>query len=459
MKIDDMSSSTVIENIKELEILAGAVLKLKNNSRPRRPIFIEFCGTPKSGKSSCINSLNIFLKRNGFKTKVLAERAGICPVKDKFDPFFNIWTTCSAIAELSEYFSNEAKNVDVIIADRAIFDGLVWFRWMKMNGFMDEDNFTSIAQFLLMQKWRSLVDLIFIFKASPSVSMDREYANLLTRKTGSIMNNKTLETYNDAIDATVEYHKDQFLKVDIIDTTGKNQNTVSYEATKTILGILKDITTERIGYIEQSKLKNFNEKTFFNFGDLDSENLKLKFNYRDEVEDNEMLVQPIPILTITDKKRDKVLVLKKKDKSLSKDSPEKDKLLVYSGGHIRKEDAIGKSDNFLSIARNALSREIKEELDISIVPELKNPLCIWFKENEKSKKHLAVLFIYEADFDFINIKLDTYEFVQKKGKSKSGQVFDFHELEKEYENLEDWSKIILQEVFDLNFGSQAKLFD
>ena len=72
--------------IQELEELAKLVLQAKKTARPRRPIVIEFCGTPKAGKSSCVSSLNLFLKRNGFKTKVLSERASgkssvSCPLK------------------------------------------------------------------------------------------------------------------------------------------------------------------------------------------------------------------------------------------------------------------------------------------------------------------------------------------------------------------------------------------
>lgn len=51
------------ENIAKLEKLAQEVLQLKNIHRQRRPIVIEFCGSPKAGKTSSINSLNIFLKR------------------------------------------------------------------------------------------------------------------------------------------------------------------------------------------------------------------------------------------------------------------------------------------------------------------------------------------------------------------------------------------------------------
>ena len=106
--------------IVELEKLAKLILKTKKEVRAKRPIVMEFCGTPKSGKSSCVSSLNLFLKRNGFKTKVLEERASICPISDKFNPSFNLWNFFSSTAELLENFISKSEELDVIICDRGI---------------------------------------------------------------------------------------------------------------------------------------------------------------------------------------------------------------------------------------------------------------------------------------------------------------------------------------------------
>jgi hypothetical protein len=83
------------KNIAELEELAAQIIKLKKSVIPRRPIVIEFCGSPKAGKLSCISSLAMFLRRNGIRTIVFSERGAICPIRNKFDPSFNIWAGCS----------------------------------------------------------------------------------------------------------------------------------------------------------------------------------------------------------------------------------------------------------------------------------------------------------------------------------------------------------------------------
>ena len=57
--------------------------------------------------------------------------------------------------------------------------------------------------------------------------MDREYANLLTRKTGSIMNKNILSEYNQAINQTVTNSKGMFKNIDTIDTGSHTQNEVN----------------------------------------------------------------------------------------------------------------------------------------------------------------------------------------------------------------------------------------
>ena len=126
------------EIIYELQEKAAFVLKLKKSRRQKRPIVIEFSGSPKSGKTSCINSLNLFLKRNGFSVRIIQERAGVCPVTDKQNPMFNLWTACSSLAGMIGILENKNEITDVVILDRGIFDSPhfpVFFRLKPRLGF------------------------------------------------------------------------------------------------------------------------------------------------------------------------------------------------------------------------------------------------------------------------------------------------------------------------------------
>jgi len=446
------------KKIKELEELADQILELKRKSRPRRPIVIEFCGTPKSGKTTTISSLNIFLKRNGFKTKVLSERASVCPITNKFDFLFNVWTSNSAIAELAEYLSYHPKNLDVILADRAIFDALCWFEWQLEHEHLDEDNYNALTTYLTMKKWATAIDLIFILKTEPSKSLEREYANLLTRKFGSVMNKRVLNEFNNSITAARTKYEKYFQKIELVETTSTLQNELSYTVTKRTLEILKRVIIESIGYVDFNDISHLSQKRFFEFSELQNLSLSINFGERDEVESDNKKVQPVPIMVFTNKKHDQFLILKKKSTSLSTKSPEKDKLLIYAGGHIRKEDKVGNQD-FLKITKNAINREINEELSESFWPKEKNPSCIWLTEHTISQRHLAICFIMEIDFQKLNVDLNEYEFVQTKGTSKSGRILKIEAIKKLDTPLDSWSKIIFEKIFNIYLDEKMYLFD
>ena len=52
--------------IKELQKLAEEVLALKQEHRQKRPIVIEFSGSPKAGKTSCIKFFRIIFEEKWF---------------------------------------------------------------------------------------------------------------------------------------------------------------------------------------------------------------------------------------------------------------------------------------------------------------------------------------------------------------------------------------------------------
>jgi len=450
----EISQTEKLKIIQELEKLAEKVLALKKESVPRRPIVIEFCGSPKAGKSTCINSLELFLRRNEFRTRLLTERASVCPVKNKYDPYFNIWTVTSALAELVEILSNHSKDYDVVIMDRGIFDGLCWFVFLKDNNHLDKNNFESLESLLLMDRLKAVIDLVYIFTVTPEVSLEREYANLLTEKTGSIMQPDILNSFKESILKAAEVYKDDYQRIEIYDTSNKHQNYVNYEVTKNILEILRDNIEETVGYL---LLKDIDPKLdeFFTFEEANISDQQLEFKARSVVESNDDYLQPLPILLIKDIKNNKALIVKKNKANTSKISPESGKTLLYLGGHIRKEDMyLSRSTSLLSVAKYALSREIKEEIGIDYHPPENdvNPFCIWVRDNERSKKHLAICFVYEVDLETLKINLDKNEFMTY-GNTKSGKLVTIAELVKTKKDLESWSKILLEKYFCTDEGN------
>ncbi len=446
------------ELIKELQKLAEEVLALKLEHRQKRPIVIEFSGSPKAGKTSCINSLELFLKRNGFSVSIVQERASICPVSDKQSPMFNLWTACMSLAGLIGTLENKKNQVDVLILDRGIFDALCWFQWLVCNKKMEEDQKEVTENFLLMEELVKSIDIVFAFCVLPNVSIEREYATLLTDKLGSIMNQKVLGEYLEAIEDTISNKSSFFHKVFKIETSCKNQDEVGKEVTTITLETLKDLLMERIGYFEKNEILNdiLLSEQILSDDKLTDVLSTIKFDLRNLVEENSNYIQPIPIAVITNIEKDKVLVIKKNRSAVSLDSPERDKILLYIGGHSRYEDSTEvTSHDFISICKSTLKREIKEEIGIAIALNGIRPFYIYTPSNERSKKHLAVCFVISLDEE-IKLHLDSQELILNKGKSKSGKFLTIDEICQEPE-LEQWSEMILKQCFNTEYESNRQL--
>lgn len=430
-------------DIPMLEAIAAEILRQKRSYRSRRPIVIEFCGTPKAGKSSCISSLVLFLKRNGFKVKVLTERASVCPIDNKFDPNFNVWTACSALAELVYILSNEAKSLDVVILDRGVFDAICWFHWQNGRNYLDDHHYEVFREFFFAERWANKIDIVYILGAEPKTALDREYANLLTRKTGSVMNQRVLSSYNISIKECAELYKDKFRQIKSIKTDNIKQNDVSFDVTIDILLALDDLVSEKIGYFDKSILQNI-DKDYFYLSESTIGVESIKFDGRSEVELNENAIQPIPIAVIASLDNSQVLIVRKKNTATKRGSPERGKDLFYFGGHVRIEDSQGQNTN-VDIFKTGLVREIKEELGFDYVPEFSDPICI-IDRSKPNPNHIAICVLCRVDFNTTQFKGDGLEFRDASLKKVRQSDFRANRL-----RPERWSQTIIQQVLEWTF--------
>lgn len=436
--------SEVETAIKRLEAMADALLKAKRAVRPRRPIVIEFCGTPKAGKTSCINSLVIFLKRNGFRVKVLTERASICPINDKFDPNFNVWTACSILTEFTKIISNESKDYDVVILDRGMFDAICWFHWQLQRHHLDRMHYDIFRDFFLAERWTSKIDIVYTLMASEKTALDREYAHLLTRHLGSVMNPSVIASYNRAINDCVDLYSNLFNDVRSIDSTDLEQNEVSYRVTTDILNALDELISEKIGYFRRSDLAPNNIDSF-SLSDGLIEKVELRYAHRAEAEANGEFIQPIPVAVIASEDRSRVLIGRKSKRATSSKSAEKGKSLFYFGGHVRVEDK-GREDSNLAVLSRALQRELKEELGLDYVPDFSEAICIIEGGTSGAAKHMAIAVLCVVDFDSVTFRGDAKEFTER-----SLVVVDQSSIKDGRFATERWSQVILQRLLNWTF--------
>ena len=161
------------------------------------------------------------------------------------------------------------------------------------------------------------------------------------------------------------------------------------------------------------------------------EDINLYFDNRDIVELRDETVQPICAAVILTKDRH-ILVMKKSNHSAGNLSPEKNKSLLYLGGHLDINDL--KYTNLDTFA-NGMMREVAEETNLEINHnQIRKPIICYSPLTEKSAKHIGIIFpvVLEKCVD-ISFSDGTCKFIH------------FTEIDK-INNLEPWSKIILENI-------------
>lgn len=211
---------------------------------------------------------------------------------------------------------------------------------------------------------------------------------------------------------------------------------------------------EKIGYADRSSL--FLQEGLIDYSKVKCELEKVNYGLREEVEANTDFIQPIAIATIISEDGEKILCVKKTKKSTDASSPEFGQTLLYVGGHMRCEDSTAKCRNFLDVLRNTLERELYEELGISFaLNQKRDPFVIYTPNSNKSGKHLAIGWVIKLN-EGSKLRLDSYELVQKKGRSKSGTFIPFQNITDPDISLESWSKTILLNIFEDKLSKSQK---
>ena len=176
--------STLPRNLQDAT--AGAPNNLLNKAR--KPLVIEFAGVPKAGKTTTLSHVQTFLKRCGFHTDVVVERASVCPIRDKKHANFNIWTACTTLAQILEKTQNPPRPGDpqILFLDRGLFDAICWLTMMERLSRLRSDEKACVQQFLAIDDWRKRISAVFVMLVSPKDAMEREQGILPVSKKGGI---------------------------------------------------------------------------------------------------------------------------------------------------------------------------------------------------------------------------------------------------------------------------------
>ena len=369
--------------------------------------------------------------------------------------FFNTWCAASMLAELLE---NVDTDMDIIIVDRGIFDALVWLTLQAQRGELTKTEQETIEKFLLLGRWRSLIDLAVVMRVDSGKAMEREVAQRITNKTGSVMNPAVLERITAAVKDAITNYGNAFNRVIDQDTTDSpcvRQSNV--ELAQKILNALEDFANPEILVVPRAELEKLPLSDGGAFSAQSMELLKKclaehsTYLHRAEAEANTSFVQIVASGVLTHDEQ--VFIFQRKD------ADPKSKLYgrttIWQGTHVaRSPDREG-----VPLLESALMARLTRSLFLSREFKTAPIGYCWDKSNESSAKHFGVLFKIDIDNPYTADDLRKKEFRKSRGRGHDliGQFTDWSEVERREDDLslEPWSVATLKQRASFAGGEPA----
>lgn len=418
----------------------------------RKPIVIEFAGVPKAGKTTTLTQVQAFLKRCGFRTAVVVERASVCPIRDKKHANFNIWTACTTLAQILEKTQDPPRGDDpqILILDRGIFDSICWMTMMERLARIRGADRELIERFLRLDDWRKRISAVILMIASAEDAMKREEGVLpVEGRKGSIMNREVLNQLKETNLECAERLKNEF-RIYKVDTsfgeTKDNPKRTAEVVVDLVLTLVEEQIEEEILFLPKHRVKALFE------GDtcLDASRANQlatlfresgDFRSREEVEADTEAVQALPVVIVRNASG-AILRLRRREKSET--SPLHQKVVIWAGGHVRREDS-SNGDPLLQCAM----RELEEELRLNVeLDSLRLVGAVYLDAGGSTSKHVGIAYEWRAATDDVAVALSNAEFFERRGTSLSGSFVDLEKLSRDVDAgkiTEPWSAELVRE--------------
>jgi len=433
----------------------------------RKPIVIEFAGVPKAGKTTTLTALQAFLRRCGFRVEVVVERASVCPVRDKKHANFNVWTACTTLAQILEKTQDPPRVDDphVLILDRGLFDSICWLEMMEKLSRLRRDDRERIEAFLRIEDWRTRLTAVVLMLATPGDSMEREKGYPpVEGAQGSIMNIPVLAKILATTLQTADRLQDEFRIIRVNTSEGEMQGNARRAAefvVDTVVTLIEDQLQEHILTLPRPAVNEvFGDDTTIK-EDRASKLVDLftrqgKFLPRAGVEESVDLVQALPVVVVRNRSGD---VLRLRRRESAEDNALHKQIVIWAGGHVRREDAVGGSP-IVQCAVRELHEELRLDIDRS---KLRLLGAVHSKLATRTSRHASLVYEWRAETDDIAVTLTTAEFFERRGTSLSGSFVRREELANDLgtgKAGEPWSAEIVRHLLDPGaYPAEPTLFD
>jgi predicted NUDIX family phosphoesterase/thymidylate kinase len=437
MRKDGRAHKSIRATLERLEYQIGQIVP--QLSRKRRPFFIEFAGTPKSGKTTTLNALQQFLKRNGVRVRTFQERASVAPLTDKGTAFFNTWVTCATLNGMIEALEDE--KLDVLILDRGLFDGLVWIDWQERTHRLSTAEAEVFRGFIQTPRWRDLIDLIIVMHCNPNASLQREHAKQITLRRGSIMNSTSLRQLQAHYLEAVKRYRPNFKRLEVFENTRGPEMKIIANIANLVLSALGKFSDEEVLCLPRKHLvaqvKFSDRKMVIPSWSAFSKLINSRGTYvkRSAAEQSEDLMQVVPVCVI--RYGDKFLTNVRYEPGESLH----DALGNWAGGHVRREDLSLVRSKWESVLEG-LRRELHEEFSLEDLPNFKPLGIVHSSEDPRAARHLGIVFQIIFSDSVVAVALENKTIRERPDRYVRTSWMEKRDLSRTLEEQRDWSRAI-----------------
>lgn len=188
-----------------------------------RPFFVEFTGSPDSGKTTTIDELYKFFKTLKFRVLRPQEGAEVIQHVPRSTPLYNIRTAQYAINQLIDL--SHGHMYDLVLFDRCAFDAYCWMMYWESKGQLTEDEVKLYQNFFLSKFWADKLDAVYFVVCDPDEAMKRSKEVSLTDRLGNFTNPQTIRVLVERFQQAHKELSPRFPQLKIVGTTkmGKQQ--------------------------------------------------------------------------------------------------------------------------------------------------------------------------------------------------------------------------------------------
>jgi len=218
-------------------------LRFREFKRERlaRPFIVEMTGLPDSGKSTILNRIDVFLRRQGGgeqECKILIPQEGTKIVRNIPRTAFQHSIAASNYALQILLQQSYSTDYDLLFFDRGLYDAWCFIEWLRQKRRLEQGESDCFKSFFTHEGWLKNIDLCFFVMCDPKMATARNRKDsFLTQKVGIRTNPKTVAELYSVFMAGYIYFKNQGAPVVLIDTTNLD---VRQATMKTLIQILNE---------------------------------------------------------------------------------------------------------------------------------------------------------------------------------------------------------------------------